>query len=405
MEGDLKMNILFVTKDYVNPQCGGIDRITYVLATELKHRGHTCMSAYLDSKNPLRAEDSVFIEEVLLKRETHDRQVFDLIESQKIDFIVVQGVDSVMNQELILLRGVINKQQRHVPIFFVFHQMPGFELCPMDVAYLVHQIFGKSWKKYIKQLILQIVLYINISPLQKYLSKKYNIPYRNADKIILLSPSYMDGFNALVGETDLSKYIAIPNMLTFSSTGVMPSNKQRIVLMVSRMDEHAKRIKRAIQIWSRLPKEVIEMGWQLVIVGDGEDLQYYKQYIRANDIKNVQFEGQQNPISYYQKASIFIMTSAFEGWPMTLMEALQNGCVPIAFDSFKAVYDIIDHNNSGIIIPDGDSKTFIDQLARLMKDDERREQMAYAGFVSCQKFSQEKITNLWEKLFNKLLME
>lgn len=45
------------------------------------------------------------------------------------------------------------------------------------------------------------------------------------------------------------------------------------------------------------------------------------------------------------------MTSTFEGFGLVLVEAMQHGCVPIAFDSYPAVRDIISHGENGILIP------------------------------------------------------
>lgn len=54
-----------------------------------------------------------------------------------------------------------------------------------------------------------------------------------------------------------------------------------------------------------------------------------------------------------------MMTSIWEGLPMTLIEAMHYGCVPIAFDSFAALYDLIDNGNNGFIIPNNDIDCFV----------------------------------------------
>lgn len=398
------MNILFVTKDFVNPLCGGISRITYLLASELQKRGYVCVSAYKYQNGDSITSD-VFETSILLKEKSHIQQLNDIITANQIQIIVVQSSDITMNKEMVYLRQVIDSQSYRIPLLYVMHSMPGYELHSMDLHILINKISSKSWKRCAKQCMIQIILPFNKSLLQKRLYSKYNTPYKNADKVVVLSPAYIEDFNHLAGGTNKVKYMAIPNMLTYPILHEIPQNKAREVLLVGRMDDHSKRVKLAIQIWARLPQEILDKGWNLVIVGDGEDLSYYKRYVKDNAIMNVQFEGLQEPLSYYQKASIFMMTSAFEGWPMTLMEALQNGCVPIAFDSFKAVYDIIDTGKSGVIIPEGDIKMYTNQLVHLMEDDEKRARMAQEGLLSCQKFSRDKITQKWIDLFDKLLAE
>ena len=60
------------------------------------------------------------------------------------------------------------------------------------------------------------------------------------------------------------------------------------------------------------------------------------------------------------------MTSGFEGWPMVLMEAMPMGVVPIAFNSFESLQDIISHKENGIIIPNNDMDKYVAGLKWLM---------------------------------------
>ena len=91
------MNILFVTSDYVSQLSGGIARMTYLLASEMHSRGHNCVSAYLRPLNPIRSNEDVFINEYLLNEKTHQKQLLDIIDAHSIDFVIVQGVDALMN--------------------------------------------------------------------------------------------------------------------------------------------------------------------------------------------------------------------------------------------------------------------------------------------------------------------
>ena len=100
-----------------------------------------------------------------------------------------------------------------------------------------------------------------------------------------------------------------------------------------------------------------------------------------------------------------MMTSSFEGFGITLTEAQQFGCVPIVQNTYASLTDIIQDGVNGVIIDDSQEERFAQQLAKLMRDSQRRKRMAQEGLKSCQKFSQEKITQKWIGLFNKLLAE
>ncbi len=70
----------------------------------------------------------------------------------------------------------------------------------------------------------------------------------------------------------------------------------------------------------------------------------------AQGIPNIRFVGYQDPLPYQLESSISCMTSLYEGWGMVLTEAMQCGAVPIAFNSFASVTDVIDHGRNGILV-------------------------------------------------------
>ena len=120
--------------------------------------------------------------------------------------------------------------------------------------------------------------------------------------------------------------------------------------------------------------------------------------LRVLVLERVRFEGFQNPEPYYRDASIFCMTSAYEGLPMVLIEAASFGCVPVAFESFAAVRDIISAGENGCLVPAFDLDAYAETLARLMSDDALRERLAQIP----EKFSPEKIGAQWEALFREI---
>lgn len=97
-----------------------------------------------------------------------------------------------------------------------------------------------------------------------------------------------------------------------------------------------------------------------------------------------------------------MMTSAFEGFGMTLVEAQQYATVPIVMDTYKSLHDIITNSENGVIIEDNDIEGYTKELIRLMKNDEYRKRLAFNGINSCKIFSIHSIANKWEKLFNEL---
>ena len=96
------------------------------------------------------------------------------------------------------------------------------------------------------------------------------------------------------------------------------------------------------------------------------------------------------------------MTSSHEGFPMTLIEAQQYGCVPIAYNSFSSASKIIVNNYNGILIKPFKQRSYSHELQKLMKDENKRAQMALNGREFIRKFDISNIINAWTLLFEKI---
>lgn len=142
-------------------------------------------------------------------------------------------------------------------------------------------------------------------------------------------------------------------------------------------------------------------GWILRIVGYGKHEKIYKDMVASLNLKNVVFEGAQKTVlPYYQSASIFMMTSDVEGWGLTLTESLQMGVIPIAFDTFESLSDIIHNTYNGYIIPKNDLQNYSQVMINLMNNDAMRRKMAENCLLSSQKFSPDLIVDEWINVLN-----
>ena len=119
----------------------------------------------------------------------------------------------------------------------------------------------------------------------------------------------------------------------------------------------------ALKIWKEIETDHTLSEWKLKIVGHGKMESWYKSLVIHYGLQRVFFEGTKNPEPYYNEASIFMMTSSFEGWGLTLTEAQQYGCVPLAFHSFASLTDIITDKVNGFAIPNDDISLYIKQIS------------------------------------------
>lgn len=391
------MNILFVTNKNVYPLIGGIERITYSVAEALRNiYGIRCYSLYTQENNLNETTTDVFESKECLQMISPVEQVVAYIKRADIHVVIAQGSDVRVNVLMPQLRAAVN-QCPGVKLLFVYHQMPGFELVQMDRDTLCNRLLHGNRKAALRQMLIQVIHAVLPFAAEIMVRSKYKVPFEKADKVVLLSDSFITQYNHFVQGAE-SRYVVIHNMLSFPSSEMKEEKKQKEVLVVSRLDEKQKRIKHALKVW----RKAYRPDWQLCIVGYGEDMSYYQSLAQKWQLKNISFEGLQDPTPYYQKASIFLMVSAYEGWGLTITEAQQCGCVPIAFDSFGAVHDIIQSGRNGYIVPEGDVDAYARQLTELMNDEDKRAELSANCRRDCMRFSRENIAEQWKTLLENL---
>lgn len=94
------------------------------------------------------------------------------------------------------------------------------------------------------------------------------------------------------------------------------------------------------------------------------------------------------------------MTSAYEGLPMVLLEAQQNRVVPIAFDSFASVHDVIERGENGLLVRNNDVKAFAAALEELMRNPGKRKRFSERGIETSRNFSMDKIVRKWQDILS-----
>ena len=152
-----------------------------------------------------------------------------------------------------------------------------------------------------------------------------------------------------------------------------------------------------MKAWALIEKK--NPNWNLIIVGEGKCKSKLIKYKETNNLQRIVFLGQQNPIPYYTEASIFCLTSFFEGLPLVIIEAMTYGCVPVIFNSFATAQSLVENNKNGYLISPYNTKKFASSLNFLMNHSETIEAMSSESIKKSQNYSIEKIITEWNKLF------
>lgn len=231
----------------------------------------------------------------------------------------------------------------------------------------------------------------------KYKQWDYKMYHNNnlaeCDAYVLLSQQY----KILLGNPPKTFVINNPLSFPYSGKMSMPAKKNQL-LMVGRLDNNHKRVTLALKIWGNVLDKYPD--WEFVIVGDGPHRKEIEEYIQYNQISRVLLTGAQSPLSYLQDAKIFIMTSSTEGWALTLNEAKQNYCVPIVFDTFPALKDMIIEGEDGFVVTEGDIQEYTRKLGKLMTDNHMYELMAQKAYEDCSKYEISFLIKKWYDVIN-----
>jgi glycosyltransferase involved in cell wall biosynthesis len=81
----------------------------------------------------------------------------------------------------------------------------------------------------------------------------------------------------------------------------------------------------------------------------------------------------------------YVMTSAFEGMPHAVLEAMAQGCVPVVTRIDSGIPELVKEGESGYLIPVGDFGAFADRFAELQRDAGRLERMSLAAHAAIQR--------------------
>lgn len=139
----------------------------------------------------------------------------------------------------------------------------------------------------------------------------------------------------------------------------------------------------------------------LVIAGEGplkKDL--VEQVKQLGLCKKVHFLGRVPAIQpLAQRAEAFVLTSAFEGFPNVLLEAMSVGCPCISFDCATGPREIIRDGIDGFLVPPNDQKSLVATLDRFLSTKDIRNKLGQAAQDVLVRFSLDTIMKKWEKLF------
>ncbi len=224
-----------------------------------------------------------------------------------------------------------------------------------------------------------------LHPLSKMLASKYG------DAILTLTESDADSYR----KKYKAKAFAVPNAYQLNQIAPILS-KDKTVIAVGRLT-HQKGFDLLLQAWAKT--ECKALGWKLRIVGDGRDREKLIKLGNKLGVTDTIVFTPNNPqvTSLMAEASVFVLSSRYEGLPLVLLEALAVGTPAVSFNCYSGPNEIIEDGYNGLLVNDGDISGLQLALDRITSDDKLLAQLTQNAKVSVEKFSVEKVLDIWEQ--------
>lgn len=288
------------------------------------------------------------------------------------------------------------RKQCAVRLFHLIHGRPDTVLVNKSLFIREHSI---QEIKSVKMKLQKIFSSFYLCLLKKDVSRRNLRYFEIHDATVLLSSSYIDDYkNTIEKEIEREKIFAIPNPLSAYKNNVPICEKHKEILFVGRLSAE-KQVEQLLFIWKKIHTDIPD--WHLIIVGDGDQSSFLRDLSKQLELKQIEFTGWQNSLAYIDRASILCLASKFEGLPTVILEAMSLGTVPVSYNSFSAVYDMIESGENGFIIPYLDMEQYAEKLKYLVENDDVRIRFAENAQNYVTKFDVESVGQLWLECFQK----
>lgn len=219
---------------------------------------------------------------------------------------------------------------------------------------------------------------------------------------------YKDAFRVVfVTHEDCDKYpfnnkAVIYNPLNFEITSKEREYREKAILAVGSMKRWEVKgfdnlLKSWVNVWKCHP------DWQLHFLGRDDDDYIHQLAEELGVSSSVKFLGRRDDVAQVmQTKSIYVLSSRYEGFPNTLIEAMSQGCACVAFDCQSGPKEIIQDGTSGLLVKNQDIKDLSSQLNILISNQSLRYNLSENAKQEVKRFEFYATMRQWDDVINKI---
>lgn len=227
--------------------------------------------------------------------------------------------------------------------------------------------------------------------------------YKNVDKLVLQTKEAEEYFKKI--NFSKEKLTIIPNPIsdTFLKFSKKVTDRKKEIVNIGRLypQKNQKLLIEAFQnVLNKYPEYILKIYGEGILRNELED------YIKAKDLnEKVKLLGQVDNIeNEIYNASMFVLSSDYEGMPNSLMEALALGIPCISTDCpCGGPKFLIENNINGLLVPVKNKEKLENAICKLIENEKMGREFSFNSKKICNKFSIQNIAEQWKKEIEKII--
>jgi glycosyltransferase involved in cell wall biosynthesis len=148
-------------------------------------------------------------------------------------------------------------------------------------------------------------------------------------------------------------------------------------------------------------------GWRLQICGGGPLRGQLQEQVEAEGLVGVvELTGPVEDLDQRMAtASLFVLSSRYEGFPLVLMEAMSRGLPVVATDCPTGPGELIEDRRNGLLVAPKDIASLAAGISAMLDDEELRRRTGAAARETARAYSLERVAPRWDELLQALWSE
>lgn len=149
---------------------------------------------------------------------------------------------------------------------------------------------------------------------------------------------------------------------------------------------------------------------ELTVAGSGTDLSEFlgasSAALLSRHLRYVGGLANDDVVGLMSASDVFVLPSSFEGLPVSVLEAMANGCVPVVTAIRSGIPDVVLDGDNGFIVPIGGITEFAERISLLAADGERLESMRRSAYETVRdSFGIDRMTSAYIDVFGQVVSE